>query len=53
MTRNEIIKKLESLKELFAWENIENLTDYAREKAYYDIDNAIEHLKENEEREVF
>ena len=48
MTRSEMIKYLEEAKRLLL-EEAEELTDYAREKAYFDIEDAIEHLKENEE----
>lgn len=48
MTRKEIIKKLEEIKEIIAWENL-GLTDYARECAYMDIIHAIEKIEENEE----
>ena len=47
MTRKELIKKLEEIKEAIAWDSNGELTDYAREKAYIDISSAIEHLQEN------
>ena len=47
MTRQEMIKKLEEIKEEVDWDNDGELTDYAREKAYIAIDSAIEHLQEN------
>ena len=47
MTRQEVIKKLEEIKESIAWEDL-GLTSYARENAYVDIISAIEVLKENE-----
>ena len=47
MTRQEMIKKLEEIKEEVDWDNDGELTDYAREKAYICIDQAIEHLQEN------
>lgn len=52
MTRQEMIKKLEELKEEIAWDINCELTDYARDKAYIAIDSAIEFISENEEREV-
>lgn len=48
MTRQEMIKKLEEIKELIAWEDL-GLTDYARERSYMDIVSAIEKIEENEE----
>ena len=47
MTRQEMIKKLEEIKEEVAWDSDGELTDYAREKAYIAIDSAIEYLQEN------
>lgn len=47
MTRQEMIKKLEEIKEEVAWDSDGELTDYAREKAYIAIDSAIEVLQEN------
>lgn len=52
MTRQEMIKKLEEIKEAIAWDSNGELTDYARYKAYITIDSAIEFITENEEREV-
>lgn len=50
MTREEILKYLEEAKRLVAEEvDTDELTDYAREKAYYCIDGAIDYIKENEE----
>ena len=49
MTRQEMIKKLEEIKEEVAWDSDGELTDYAREKAYVAINGAIEYLQENEE----
>ena len=48
MRTQEVIKKLEELKEIIAWEDL-GLTDYAREQAYIDIESAICHIKENED----
>lgn len=47
MTRQEMIKKLEEIKEEVAWDSDGELTDYARDKTYIAIDSAIEHLQEN------
>ena len=44
-----MIKKLEALKEKVDWDNDGELTDYARERAYVCIQQAIEFLSENEE----
>lgn len=52
MTRKEMIKKLEEIKEAIAWDINCELTDYARDKAYVAIDSAIDFINENEEREV-
>ena len=49
MTRQEIIKKLEDIKEEVASDSDGELTDYARERAYVCIQQAIEFLSENEE----
>lgn len=47
MTRQEMIKKLEEIKEEIAWDSDGELTDYAQEKAYIAINGAIEYLQEN------
>lgn len=52
MTRQEMIKKLEEIKEAIAWDIDCALTEYAQEKAYIAIDSAIEFIAENEEREL-
>lgn len=52
MTRQEMIKKLEEIKEAIAWDINCELTDYARDKAYIAIDSAIEFINENEEQEL-
>jgi hypothetical protein len=50
MTRKEIIKKVEEIKELLLTEvETDELTDYAREHAYYSLCGAVDYLKENEE----
>lgn len=49
MTKQEMIKKFEEIKEAIAWDSDGELTDYAREKAYIAIDSAIEFITENEE----
>ena len=52
MTKQKMIKKLEEIKEELAWDSDGELTDYAREEAYVCIQQAIEFLSENEEREL-
>ena len=47
MTRQEMINKLEEIKEEVEWDSDGELTDYARDKAYICIDQAIEYLQEN------
>lgn len=47
MTKNEIIRELERIKEIIV--DSEDLTDSTREHAYYDIEDAIEQICENEE----
>ncbi len=47
MTRQEMIKKLEEIKEEVDWDNDGELTDYARERAYVCVQQAIEFLQEN------
>ena len=49
MTRQEMIKKLEEIKEEIALDSDGELTDYAQEKAYICTDQAIEYISENEE----
>ena len=49
MTRQEMIKKLEEIKEEIAWDNDGELTDYTQEKSYICIAQAIEYINENEE----
>ena len=51
MTRQELIKKLEKIKDAIAWDSGDELTDYARERAYIALDSAVEFISENEERE--
>lgn len=51
MTRREMIKKLEEIKEAIARDINCELTDYARDEAYIAIDGAIEVLQENYEAE--
>lgn len=48
MTRQELIKKIEEVKEMLAWENIDDLTEYAREEAYICLVSAIDFIKEND-----
>ena len=52
MTRQELTKKIEEIKEELAWGSNDELTDYARYKVYIAIDSAIEFIEENEEREL-
>lgn len=47
MTKQEMINKLEEIKEEVAWDSNGELTDYARDKAYIAIVGAIEVLQEN------
>lgn len=47
MTRQEMINKLEEIKEEVAWDSDGELTVYARANAYIAIDSAIEVLQEN------
>ena len=47
MTRQEMIKRLEEIKDEIAWDSDGELTDYARDKSYIAIDSAIEVLQEN------
>lgn len=49
MTRQEMIKKLEEIKDEVAWDSDGELTDYARVRAYVCIQQTIEFLSENEE----
>lgn len=48
MTRQEIIKKLKEVKESISFFDL-GLTDYARERAYMCIVEAIVKIEENEE----
>lgn len=49
MTRKELIETLEQVKDEIAQSN--ELTDYARYKAYISVEDAIEHLIENYDRD--
>ena len=50
MGRNEFIKKLEELDRVLLEEMpVEEITDYAREQAHYNLENLIDIIKENEE----
>lgn len=51
MTRIELIKAISELKEKVAEISCDEVTDYARYEVYIDLDAAIDHLEENEERE--
>lgn len=47
MTRQEMIKNLEEIKNELALGNNDELTDYARKWTYIHVDQAIERLQEN------
>ena len=47
MTRQKMIKKHEEIKEEVAWDSDGELTDYARERAYVCVQQAIDFLQEN------
>lgn len=47
MTRFQIITELRRLREAIV--DCEELTNYAREKAFVDIDDAIDMIRENDE----
>lgn len=50
MSRDELIKKLEELDRVLLEEMpVEEITDYAREQAHYNLENLIDIIKENEE----
>ena len=50
MSRDEFIKKLEELDRVLLEEmDIEEIADYAREQAHYNLENLIDIIKENEE----
>ena len=49
MTRQKVIKEIEKIKDLLVEVNDEDVSDYAREKAYIKLDSAIECLEENED----
>lgn len=49
MTRREIINRLDDMREEIALASREDLTDYAREKAYMCIVAAIDYIEENYE----
>lgn len=49
MTRQELIALLETAKEELLMISAEELSDYARERAYVDLWDAIDKLTENEE----
>ena len=51
MTRDEFIKRLEELDRLLLEEvETEELTDYARGQAHFEIEDVINKIKENEDR---
>ena len=47
MTRQEMIKKLEEIKEEVAWDRNDELTEYTRERDYYALDDIIDKLQKN------
>lgn len=47
MKKQKMIKKLEEIKEKVDWDSDDELTDYARDKAYIAIVGAIDFLQEN------
>ena len=49
MKKQAMIEQLEEIKEEVDWDSDDELTDYARERAYVCIQQAIEFLSENEE----
>ena len=49
MKRQEMIKALEKIKEAIAENKAEELTDNARWHAYISVEDAIEHIRENED----
>lgn len=49
MNRRELINQLDEIREAIAENSSEDLTDYAREKAYMCIVSAIDYLTENDE----
>ena len=50
MSRDEFIKKLEELDRVMLEEmSVDEITDYAREQAHYNLENLIDIIKENEE----
>jgi hypothetical protein len=49
MTRRELINRLDEIREEIALASSEDLTDYAREKAYMCIAAAIDYITENDE----
>lgn len=50
MSRDEFIKRLEELdRVLIEGMPVEEITDYAREQAHYNLESLIDIIKENEE----
>lgn len=49
MNRRELINRLDEMREEIALASSEELTDYAREKAYICIVSAIDYITENYE----
>lgn len=52
MTIKELLTQLEEIREVIAWNDVEDcdLTDKTREKVMIDIDAIVETLNENEEQ---
>lgn len=53
MTRQEMIKKIEEIKDAVAWDMRGELTDYTRERVFVALDDIIEKLIENEDIKEF
>ena len=49
MKRQEMIKALEKIKEAIANDEAKQLTDNARWNAYISVEDAIKHIRENED----
>ena len=47
MTRQEMIKKLEEIKEEVAWDRNDELTEYTRVRVYYALDDITDKLQKN------
>ena len=49
MSRQEVIDILEDLMERMKWEGVQDATEYARDKAIYAMEDAVQRLVENED----